>query len=113
MVSRQLLEVVADPDDDRVPVVARDCVAALGAQSWMLKAQILEFNRRIMAWHRSNETSKRLDEIPGVLVFYQFTALACVWRGYVLLHENGHRARHYCAALVFLISALAVESDIG
>jgi transposase len=32
----------------------------------MLKAQILEFDRRIMAWHRSNETSRRLDEIPGV-----------------------------------------------
>ena len=32
----------------------------------MLKAQILEFDRRILAWHRSNETSKRLDEIPGV-----------------------------------------------
>src|SRR5437868_13874809 len=32
----------------------------------MLKAQVLEFDRRIMAWHRSNETSQRLDEIPGV-----------------------------------------------
>ena len=31
-----------------------------------LKAQILAFDRRIMAWHRSNETSKRLDAIPGV-----------------------------------------------
>ena len=31
-----------------------------------LKAQILDFDRRIMAWHRSNETSKRLDAIPGV-----------------------------------------------
>ena len=31
-----------------------------------LKAQILEFDRRIMAWHRSNETSQQLDEIPGV-----------------------------------------------
>ncbi len=28
--------------------------------------QILEFDRRINAWHRSNETSRRLDEIPGV-----------------------------------------------
>ena len=62
----ELLDVVADPDDDRVPEVARDCVAALGAQLRMLKGQILEFDRRIMAWHRSNETSKRLDEIPGV-----------------------------------------------
>jgi transposase len=32
----------------------------------MLKAQILEFDGRIMAWHRSNETSKRLDAIPGI-----------------------------------------------
>jgi transposase len=62
----ELLDVVADPDDDRVPEVARECLVALGAQLRMLKAQILEFDRRIMAWHRSNETSKRLDEIPGV-----------------------------------------------
>ena len=62
----ELLDVVADPDDERVPEVARECLAALGAQLRTLKAQILEFDRRILAWHRSNETSKRLDEIPGV-----------------------------------------------
>jgi transposase len=62
----ELLDVVADPDDDRVPELARECIAALGAQLRTLKAQILEFDRRILAWHRSNETSKRLDEIPGV-----------------------------------------------
>src|SRR5665213_308105 len=62
----QLLGVVADVSDKRLPEVARVCVAALGAQLQTLKAQILEFDRRIMAWHRSNEASKRLDEIPGV-----------------------------------------------
>src|SRR6188472_1594298 len=62
----ELLDVVADPDDDRLPEVARECLAALGAQLRMLKAQILEFDRRILALHRSNETSRRLDEIPGV-----------------------------------------------
>ena len=62
----ELLDVVADSSDERVPEVARACVSALGAQLRMLKAQILEFDRQIMAWHRSNETSKRLDEIPGV-----------------------------------------------
>ena len=61
-----LLNVVADSSDRRLPEVARVCLAALGVQLRMLKAQILEFDRRIMAWHRSNETSKRLDEIPGV-----------------------------------------------
>jgi transposase len=62
----QLLNIVADTGDKRLPDVARACVAALGAQLRTLKAQILEFDRLIMAWHRSNETSKRLDDLPGV-----------------------------------------------
>jgi transposase len=62
----QLLGVVADSNDKRLPEVARACVAALGAQLQMLKAQILEFDRMIRAWYRSSEASKRLDEIPGV-----------------------------------------------
>jgi len=62
----ELLDVVADPNDKRVPEIARECLAALGAQLRMLKTQVLQFDRRILAWHRSNETSKRLDEIPGV-----------------------------------------------
>jgi transposase len=48
------------------PVVVRACVVALGAQLRALKAQILEFDRQIVLWHRSHETSKRLDEVPGV-----------------------------------------------
>ena len=61
-----LLNVVTDSSDKRVPVVARMCLASLGAQLRRLKEQILEFDRLIMAWHRSNEASKRLDAIPGV-----------------------------------------------
>jgi len=62
----ELLDIAAASSEERVPEVARGCVAALGVQLRLLKAQILEFDRQIMAWHRSNETSKRLDEIPGV-----------------------------------------------
>jgi transposase len=62
----QLLGVVADASDQRLPEVARACVAALGAQLQTLKAQILKFDRMISIWHRSSETSRRLDEIPGV-----------------------------------------------
>src|SRR6202162_5967301 len=61
----QLLEVIANPNDPRIPETARACVAAPGVLLLALKAQILAFDRRIMAWHRSNETSKRLDAIPG------------------------------------------------
>ena len=62
----ELLRVVADPNDKRVPEVARACLAALSTLLLALKAQILEFDRMILAWHRSNQTSKRLHYIPGV-----------------------------------------------
>ena len=62
----QLLGVVSDASDKRLPDVARGCVAALGAQLQRLKVQILEFDRMIRAWHRSSEASRRLDDIPGV-----------------------------------------------
>jgi len=62
----QLLSVAANANDKRLPEVARACVTALGAQLRMLKTQILEFDRMINAWHRSNEASRRLDDIPGV-----------------------------------------------
>jgi transposase len=62
----ELLDVVADPDDGRVPDIARGCLIALGDQLQRLRMQVLEFDRRINAWHRSNEMSRRLDELPGV-----------------------------------------------
>jgi transposase len=62
----ELLHVVADPNDKRVSEVARACLAALGGQLLSLKQQIVEFDRMILAWHRSNQTSKRLHYIPGV-----------------------------------------------
>jgi transposase len=62
----ELLTVVADATDKRLPDIARACVAALGAQLRALKAQILQFDRLIMAWHRSNQASRMLDDIPGV-----------------------------------------------
>ena len=52
----ELLDIVADPSDKRLLDVARACLVALGAQLRSLKAQILGFDRQIMAWHRSNET---------------------------------------------------------
>jgi transposase len=74
----ELLDVVADPSDKRVPEVARACLAALGAQLRRLKEQILEFDRMIMAWHRSSETSRRLDAIPGVGPILATALVACV-----------------------------------
>ena len=62
----ELLRVIADPADKRIPEIARACLAALGTQLQRLKEQLVEFDRMIMAWHRSDETSRRLDEAPGI-----------------------------------------------
>ena len=62
----ELLKVVANPNDKRIPEIARACLLAFGAQLRRLKEQILEFDRMIRAWHRSSETSRRLDDCPGV-----------------------------------------------
>lgn len=62
----RLLRVVEDDRDDRVPPPARDCLVALRDQLALVKQQILDADRRILAWHRSSEVSRRLDDIPGV-----------------------------------------------
>src|SRR6187401_2519136 len=62
----ELLDVVTDPNDKRVPDIARACLSALGDQLKSTKQQILEFDRLIRAWHRSNEMSMRLEAAPGV-----------------------------------------------
>ena len=62
----KLLELIARGEDDRIPPAARKCLMALAAQLDLVKRQIHDADRRIVAWHRSNELSKRLEAIPGV-----------------------------------------------
>ena len=62
----RLLDIVEDNEDERVPSAARDCLLALRSQLEMVRHQILDADRRILAWHRSSEVSLRLDDIPGV-----------------------------------------------
>ncbi len=54
----RLLKVIENDDDARVPSAARDCLLALRAQLEMVKHQILEADRRILAWHRLSEISR-------------------------------------------------------
>ncbi|MCP5083100.1 MAG: IS110 family transposase [Alphaproteobacteria bacterium] len=61
-----LLELIAKGEDERIPPAARACLMALAAQLAMVKRQILEADRRVLAWHRASKTSKRLEAIPGV-----------------------------------------------
>ena len=62
----RLLTIIEAGGDERVPAAARDCLLALREQLVLVKRQILDADRRILAWHRSSELSLRLAEIPGV-----------------------------------------------
>ena len=62
----KLLQMIDDDRDDRVPPEARSCLLALRDQLALVKQQILDADRRLLAWHRSSELSRRLDDIPGV-----------------------------------------------
>ena len=61
-----LLDLIRKGEDDRVPPAARDCLMALAAQLELIKRQILEADRRILAWHRQSRMSKRLEAIPSI-----------------------------------------------
>jgi len=61
-----LLKRITEGGDDRIPATARECLKALAAQLGLIKRQIVEADRRVLAWHRRSETSKRLEAIPGV-----------------------------------------------
>ena len=61
-----LLKIVAGSCDERIPSAARECLMALATQLDLVKRQIVEADRRVLAWHRSSKVSKRLEAIPGV-----------------------------------------------
>jgi transposase len=63
---KSLLVVVSDPKDERLPTVARSCLVSLMTALTSLEQEIATGERRIHAWHRSSEASRRLESIPGI-----------------------------------------------
>ena len=49
-----------------VPELAREIFSRLAEQLAALKAQLRAIDRRLAAWHRANERSRRLAAIPGI-----------------------------------------------
>src|SRR5262249_57536439 len=62
----RLLKIIADEHDDRIPAAARFSLDVLARQYAVVRAEIVAIEKRIHAWHRSCEESRRLEEIPGV-----------------------------------------------
>ena len=62
----QLIGVLGDIDDDRIPDETRASLALLVSQLNLINEQILETDRRVRASARSTDVGRRLMEVPGV-----------------------------------------------
>jgi transposase len=62
----KLVERLADPDERRIPDVARKVLGVLVEQLAALGTKLRELEAELLAWHRSNAASRRLETIPGI-----------------------------------------------
>ena len=62
----ELLAVIDDADDERLPPLARSCLTGMATQLMSLQREITVAEQRILARHRTNEVSQRLETIPGI-----------------------------------------------
>jgi transposase len=63
---KELIAVIKDSEDQSVPALARAALQPLVHQMQSLDGQIEALDREIKAWHKMNETSRRLAAIPGI-----------------------------------------------
>src|SRR5437016_6938825 len=62
----QLIAIVRDASDLRLPDVARQVLQVLSAQLENIEAAIAALEKQLMAWHKANAVSQRLASIPGI-----------------------------------------------
>ena len=62
----ELLKIIANKGDDRIPAAAQFSLDALARQYAAITAEIGSIEKCIHAWHRSCEESRRLEQIPGI-----------------------------------------------
>src|ERR1700736_2861224 len=64
--ARELIELVEDSADDRLPSIARQALQCLTPQIRSIQIELASIEKKLLAWHYSCEASRRLAEIPGV-----------------------------------------------
>src|SRR6202142_961495 len=74
----ELKAIVADERDTRLPIDARASVIVLAAQLEALQTLIGSIEKWIKMQHRSNETSQRVETIPGIGVLGATAIVATV-----------------------------------
>lgn len=62
----KLIEFVVHNADSRVPAIARQALGVLVVQIQDVQRRIEDLEQALLSWHRSNQTSRRLETIPGI-----------------------------------------------
>jgi transposase len=75
---KELLAIVAQHEDTRLPVDAHASLIVLAAQLQAVQTTIGSIEKRIVLQHRSSEESKRLKTIPGIGIIGATTIAAVV-----------------------------------
>ena len=63
---KDLIAVIQDSEDQSIPALARVALQSLVRQMQSLTGEVEALDRKIKAWHKTNETSRRLATIPGI-----------------------------------------------
>ena len=63
---KELLAIIADDRDQRLPTDARASLRVLAAQLQAMQTLLSSLEKRIMVQHRANADSRRLETIPGI-----------------------------------------------
>lgn len=70
-----LIRTIRTSEGSGLPQLARTALESLATQLETLAVEIRKLERQLMVWHRADETSQRLETIPGVGII-SATALA-------------------------------------
>ena len=62
----QLIAIVRDASDWRLPDLARSVLRVLATQVELAQAAVAKVEKELAAWHQSNPLSQRLATIPGI-----------------------------------------------
>ena len=76
-----VMVMIEDPDDARLPAFAREALGVLLAQLHAVKEAIRTLESTRQAWHRSQHASQRVTTIPGVGVITATALVATIGEG--------------------------------
>jgi transposase len=62
----RLLALLETAGDQRLPALAAEMLGILAAQLRRVAEQVKEVEVKLLAWHRADETSRRLQSVPGL-----------------------------------------------